>query len=110
MPKGEYHISWRKGVQKMANIEKFTREELKGIGVGLKPTVHVGKEGLTENIVIELKNQIKINRVVKVKVLPSSADKKREIADELAERSETKLIEIRGSTILLCNPRHYKGD
>lgn len=94
----------------MANIEKFTRKELKGIGVGLKPTVHVGKEGLTENVVIELKNQIKINRAVKVKVLPSSADKKREIADELAERSETKLIEIRGSTILLCNPRHYKGN
>ena len=97
-------------MQKMANIEKFTRKELKGIGVGLKPTVHVGKEGLTENVVIELKNQIKINRAVKVKVLPSSADKKREIADELAERSETKLIEIRGSTILLCNPRHYKGN
>jgi RNA-binding protein len=94
----------------MANIEKFTKKELKGIGVGMKPTVHIGKDGLTENVVTELKNQIKINRVVKVKVLPSSADKKREIAEELAERSGTMLVEIRGSTILLCNPRHYKGE
>jgi RNA-binding protein len=97
-------------VQKMANIEKFTKKELKGIGVGLKPTVRVGKDGLTENVVTELKNQIKINRVVKVKILPSSVEKKQEIAEEMAERSATKLIEIRGSTILLCNPRHYKGD
>lgn len=94
----------------MANIEKFSRKELKGIGVGLKPTVHVGKEGLTENIVAELKNQIKVNRVVKVKILPASVEKKREIAEELAERSGTILVEVRGSTILLCNPRHYKGD
>ena len=97
-------------MKKMANIEKFTKKELKGIGVGLKPTVHVGKDGLTENVVTELKNQIKINRVVKVKVLPSSVEKKREIAEELAKRSGTMLVEIRGSTILLCNPRHYKGD
>jgi RNA-binding protein YhbY len=48
--------------------------------------------------------------VVKVKVLPASVEKKREIAEELAERSGTILVEVRGSTILLCNPRHYKGD
>jgi RNA-binding protein len=102
-PRDEFHISRRKRVQKMANIEKFTKNEL-------KPTVRVGKDGLTENVVTELKNQIKINRVVKVKVLPSSVEKKREIAEELAERSVTKLIEVRGSTILFCNPRHYKGD
>ncbi len=97
-------------MQKMANIKKFNKKELKGIGVGLKPTVHVGKDGLTENVVTELKNQIKTNQVVKVKVLASSVDLKREIAEELASRSGTKLVEIRGSTILLCNPRNYKGD
>lgn len=94
----------------MANIEKFTKKELKGIGVGMKPTVHVGKDGLTENIVGELKNQMKTNHVVKVKVLASSVDQKREIAEELASRSGTKLVEIRGSTLLLCNPRNYRGE
>ena len=94
----------------MANIEKFTRKELRGMGVGLKPTIHIGKDGLTENVVTELKNQIKINKVVKVKVLAASLDRKREIAEELASRSGTKLVEIRGSTILVCDPRHYQGD
>ncbi len=97
-------------MRKMANIEKFTKKELKGIGVGMKPTVHVGKDGLTENIVGELKNQMKTNHVVKVKVLASSVDQKREIAEELASRSGTKLVEIRGSTLLLCNPRNYRGE
>ena len=97
-------------MRKMANIKKFTKQEAKGIGVGLKPTVHVGKDGLTESIVAELKNQMKTNHVVKVKVLGPSVDQKREIAEELANRSGTKLIEIRGSTILLCDQRNYQGE
>jgi RNA-binding protein len=94
----------------MANIKKFTKKEVKGIGVGLKPTVHIGKEGLTDSVVAELKNQMKTSHVVKVKVLGSSVDQKREIAEELANRSGTKLVEIRGSTILLCDQRNYQGE
>jgi RNA-binding protein len=85
--------------------KKLTKKELKGKGNELKATMHIGKEGLTEGLVEELKNQIKANRLVKVKVLASSADAKREMAEDLAQKAGAELIEIRGNTILLCDRR-----
>jgi RNA-binding protein len=83
--------------------KKLTKKELKGKGNELKATMHIGKDGLTEGLVEELRNQIKAHRLVKVKVLASSADMKREMADDLAQRAGAELIEIRGNTILLCD-------
>lgn len=85
--------------------KKLTKKDLKGKGTELKATMHIGKEGLTEGLVEELKNQIKAHRLVKVKVLASSVDKKREMAEDLAQRAGAELIEIRGNTILLCDRR-----
>jgi RNA-binding protein len=82
-----------------------SKKELRGQGTALKPTIHVGKDGLTEGVVDEVKNQIKVNKLVKVKVLASSSQEKKELAEELASRSGAKLIEVRGNTILLCDER-----
>ncbi len=89
----------------MTMEKKLTKKELKGKGTELKATMHIGKEGVTEGLVEELKNQIKANRLVKVKVLASSAEMKREMADELAIKSGAELLEVRGNTILLCDRR-----
>jgi RNA-binding protein len=83
--------------------KKMTKKELKGKGNELKATMHIGKDGLTEGLVEELRNQIKAHRLVKVKVLASSADMKREMAEDLAQRVGVELIEVRGNTILLCD-------
>jgi RNA-binding protein len=85
--------------------KKLTKKELKGKGNELKATMHIGKDGLTEGLVEELKNQLKSNRIVKVKVLASSADLKKEMAEELAERAGAGLVEVRGNTILFCDLR-----
>jgi RNA-binding protein len=81
--------------------------ELKGEGMDLKPTVHVGKGGLTDSLVEEVKNQVKKNKLVKVRVLASSSQEKKELAEELATRTGVMLIEVRGSTILLCDEKVY---
>ncbi|MGD1059985.1 MAG: YhbY family RNA-binding protein [Methanomassiliicoccales archaeon] len=73
----------------------------------LKPTVHVGKGGLTDSLVEEVKNQVKKNKLVKVRVLASSSQEKKELAEELATRTGVMLIEVRGSTILLCDEKVY---
>ena len=81
--------------------------ELKGEGMDLKPTVHVGKGGLTDSLVEEVKNQVKKNKLVKVRVLASSSQEKKELAEELATRTGVMLIEVRGRTILLCDEKVY---
>jgi RNA-binding protein len=77
-------------------------------GSELKPTVHVGKEGITEGIIDEIVRQIKDHELVKVRLLPSSDCDRKEAADELAERSDTRVVEVRGNTVLICHKRLFQ--
>ncbi len=84
-----------------------TKKELRGKGMELSPTVHIGKAGLTDSVIEEVKNQIKKNKLVKVKILPSSSKDKHELAKELASRAGVMLVEVRGNTVLLCDEKVY---
>jgi RNA-binding protein len=65
----------------------------------LQPTIHIGKSGI-ERVVEELKNQLKINRLVKVKFLKTAfiEGNKRELSEKLAKLTDSELIEVRGNT------------
>jgi RNA-binding protein len=81
---------------------KKTRKELVKMGSEIDPTVHVGKEGLTEGIVQEVKAQLKRSKIIKIRVLPAADQDKDEVAEELAARAGARVVETRGFTILLC--------
>jgi RNA-binding protein len=76
--------------------------ELRGKAQALKPTVHVGKEGATDEVVAEIANQLKKNKLVKAKLLPSVEEDRRTVGQELAEKTGSVLIEIRGRTVVLA--------
>jgi len=76
--------------------------ELRGKAQMLKPTVYVGREGVTASVVHELSNQVKKSKLVKVKILPAVESDLQEIADELARASSSELIEIRGRTAVFA--------
>jgi RNA-binding protein len=76
--------------------------ELRGKAQMLKPTVYVGREGVTASVVHELTNQVKKNKLVKVKILPAVESDLQEIADDLARASSSELIEIRGRTAVFA--------
>jgi RNA-binding protein len=87
---------------------KADRKELVKRGAELKPTIHVGKGGITDGIVDEIVKQIKDRQLVKIKILPSSEMPRKEIAAELAGRSRSSLVEVRGNTVLLCDKRLFQ--
>lgn len=89
--------------------EKQAIKEIMRRAADISPTVHVGKEGLSESISIELKNQIKRAKVVKVKVLSTSASDVQEVADSLAASTETVLVDVRGSIALFCDRKEYRN-
>jgi RNA-binding protein len=86
-------------------MQKKTKKELKGEGNELKATIHIGKDGVTDGLVEEVLKQIKANKIIKVKVLTSSSEFKKQMAEQLAERANLELVEIRGNTILFCDKR-----
>jgi len=71
----------------------------------LRPTLHIGKDGVSESVLEELGRQLKAAKLVKVRVLVSLEGDRREVAAEIARRSSSTLIDVRGSTIVLARNR-----
>ena len=84
-------------------MEKEKLYKLKAQASNLKPIINVGKNGITDSLIDELKKQVKANRLVKVKMLKTSSDgdDPKIAAQKLAEMTNTTLIEVRGNTVVL---------
>ena len=72
-----------------------------------KPTVWVGKDGSTEQIVGEIKRQLDQREIVKAKVQQTALKdiETKEIATKLAEQTDSNLIDVRGHTLVLYKPK-----
>lgn len=70
----------------------------------LKPTIWIGKQGITDTIVSEIVCQIKIRKVIKIKWLSSvELD-----PASVAEASRTKLLQVRGRTMVLGDSQIFR--
>ncbi len=73
------------------------------------PDVIIGKNGVSEQVLNEIKNRLKIKEVVKVKVLRTGIEAengidRRELARLIAEKVGARLMGIRGRTFILYKP------
>jgi RNA-binding protein len=67
----------------------------------LRPTVWIGKQGCTGTVVEEIIQQLEKRKIVKVKVLSNT-----EIDfEDVAARSGSDLVEVRGKTFVLARRR-----
>jgi len=67
----------------------------------LKATLHVGKDGVTEEVATELIRQLKKSGLVKVRLQPSVEMDRAAAGRELARVSSSTLVEVRGRTAVL---------
>lgn len=83
-------------------------DKIRKIGSGfhdLKPTIWVGKQGITDTIIDEIRAQIKVRRVIKLKWLASTEVD----PDGVASASRTILLQVRGRTMVLGDPKMYSS-
>lgn len=75
-----------------------------------KPTVQVGKEGATSQIISEVSRQLEQHETVKAKILQTALKdvEAREIAAKIANQTDSTLIEVRGHTLILYKKRKRK--
>jgi len=75
-----------------------------------KPTIWIGKEGASSQILNEISRQLERREMVKVKVLKSALQEEEtgKIASKIAEQTESTLIDVRGRTIILYKLRKKK--
>jgi RNA-binding protein len=79
------------------------KSELKKLGTELKPTIQIGKTGITDNIKKEISYQLEKRELVKIKFLKSmgpSSYWKGEI-EEIASSLKAELVEVKGGTVLI---------
>jgi len=67
--------------------------------------VRIGKKGITEGLVEEIKRNLEKHKIVKIKLLKSYREtiekSRQELADMIAKLVNAKVIEIRGYTLTL---------
>jgi len=68
----------------------------------LSPAIRIGKDGVTENVIKQIKHILKKNKVIKVKFLPSAVGTdKRAQAQKLAKDTGTLLVHRVGFVVVL---------
>ncbi len=74
---------------------------LRSQGSLMKPTVSIGKEGLTEQVISECNRQITAGELVKVRIQKNYFGEVKEAAAELADATNSQLAGVAGRNFLL---------
>jgi RNA-binding protein len=71
------------------------------------PTILIGKGGVSEEVLKEVEKQLEKRKMVKVKLLGTAlkGSETKQIATQIAEKTEASLVEVRGHTFMLYRRR-----
>jgi len=68
----------------------------------MEPIVRIGKNGITDKVIIEIKKELKNKHLVKIKMLKSAINNnKKQLALDLAKRTDSTLIDKVGFVVVL---------
>ena len=80
------------------------RAYLKGLAMNMDPIINVGKASLTPEIVIAVDEAIEKRELIKLGVLKNCMDDPRDIAEIIAERTKSQVVQVIGKKIVLYRP------
>lgn len=83
------------------NITSKQRSFLKGLAMKTEPIFQVGKGSITPEFTEAVREALEKRELVKLHVLKNNADDKQEIAQTLAERTGSIVVQVIGSMIVL---------
>jgi RNA-binding protein len=86
-------------------LSSQARAALREQAHGLKPLLHVGKEGLTEPLVAAVSDALRTRALLKLKVLETAPDDARGIAHALAGAiPDVQVVQVMGRVATLYRP------
>lgn len=84
------------------------RAYLKGLASNIDPVVHIGKAGLSPEIVSSAEEALKARELIKLSVLKNCADDPKAIAEMISERTHSTVVQVIGKKIVLYKPNRDK--
>ena len=79
------------------------RAYLKGLAMTMDPIVQIGKASLTPEVIEAVREAIDKRELVKISVLKNCFDDPKEIAQIIAERTHSEVVQVIGKKIVLFN-------
>lgn len=84
------------------------RAQLRGLANGIDTILHVGKDGIGDNLVKQADDALEARELIKGKVLENSMLTSREAAEELAKATRSDVVQVIGTKFVLYRPSHKK--
>lgn len=80
------------------------RSYLKGLAMTMDPVFQIGKSGVTPEVTAAIAEALEARELIKVAVLKNCLDDGRMIAQTLAERTRSEVVQVIGKKIVLYKP------
>ena len=64
-------------------------------------TINIGKSGVNDNVIEEIKRQLKANQIVKLRFARSVAKDKDDLISNIVENTKSQLIDVRGHVAVI---------
>ncbi len=100
-------MSKKQKLKKQKPLNGKQSRYLRGLGHHISPMVMLGKDGITDSLIISLNDVLKAHELVKVKLLNTCPLDRTEASEALAKRTGAAVAQILGKTLLLFkeNPK-----
>lgn len=84
------------------------RAQLRGLANDIDTILHIGKDGIGENLIKQADDALEARELIKGKVLENSMLSSLEAAEELAQRTRSDVVQVIGTKFVLYRPSHKK--
>ena len=82
-------------------ITSKQRAYLRGIAQNITPIFQIGKNGINDNQIEQIINALEARELIKINMLDSTPEDKNELANELASRTNSDVVQVIGKKITL---------
>ena len=84
------------------------RAQLRGMAATMDTILHVGKDGIGDNLVKQANDALEARELIKGRVLENSMYTAREAAEELAVATRSEVVKVIGTKFVLYRESHSK--
>ena len=84
------------------------RAQLRGLANSIDTIIHIGKDGIGENLIKQANDALEARELIKGKVLENSMLSAREGAEELAQATRSQVVQVIGTKFVLYRETHSK--
>ena len=84
------------------------RAQLRSLATNLDTIVHVGKDGIGDNLIKQVNDALEARELIKGRVLENSLLSPREGAEELARATRSEVVQVIGTRFVLYRETHSK--